>query len=222
MGNQSINSKGKNGVPQAETNKSIAWKSNRIAMVSSVAASLLAIAALVVSIISTRAQLEDSFYERIFQPMVYTYSLDTDPEEMQNFEGYQIPKVICTVDILSGFPQRVATINSDEGIEDMYGINSKGGVDLGTKYTLEFELPFTSVLILDDVAYQFIFVYIEGADGGWDLDCLALSYNQSTGQSGVYIYDELDLLRLEYIQDEALQKILLEYRAVYQAISEIL
>lgn len=211
----------KDSSPRPESNKDIAKNANKISVFFGITATVLSLAALIVSVYSLVLQNTTSDYERVFQPTMYSYRIDTDSSSLQSFEGYAVPTVTCQVDLYSGFPKRVATINCDGTVENMYSYSSKIGVKPQTDLTLKFTLPFSSLMTYEGITYQYIFVYIEGADSTWNLDCVVLSYNSTSGISESVILDKLDLLRFDFETNEAYLKILQEYQTLYTSISEL-
>lgn len=161
------------------------------------------------------------FYSRLEQPLTYTYDFSFEGNDLQAFDNYAIPSVYCKLNISTGAPTRVAVINCDNGIENMYDYNSKFGAELLNDITAEFLLPFTSVLECENIKYQYIYIYIEGVDSTWNLDCIVLQYDPITTESSISILDELDVLRLNYEKDEVTIKILNEYKNLFENISEI-
>lgn len=206
---------------KAESNKDIARNANKISVFFGIAATVLSLAALIVSVYSLFLQNATSDYERVFQPTIYSYTIDADSSMLQSFEGYAVPTVNCQVDLHSGFPKQVATINCDGTIESIYSYSSKIGVKPRTDLTLKFTLPFSSLMTYNGITYQYIFIYIEGADSTWYLDCIVLSYDLASGTSEAVILDKLDLLRFDFETNKAYIKILEEYQALYTSISEL-
>lgn len=182
---------------------------------------VLSVAAIVISLLALLSQNRSQFYERVFQPLTYAYTPQVSAEEMRTFDTYTVPAVSCKATFHSGFPTQLTVINSDETLENMYTYSSKTGVEPLTDLSIEFPLQFKSLVFYDNMAYQYIFIYIEGSDDSWHLDCIRLSHDKTTGETDVAILEELDLLRLQFETDEAHLKVLEEYERVYQAITEI-
>ncbi len=207
-------------VKKNETDKH-AQNGNIIAIVAIICSSVLAIVSIAVTVLSLGTQRESVFYERVFQPLTYGYTPMVDSEETKTFDNYTVPAVSCKATFYSGFPTQITVINSDGKLENMYTYSAKTGVEPLTDLSIEFPLDFKSLVFYEQMAYQYIFIYVEGSDGSWHLDCMQLCHNTINGETDVTILVELDMLRLEFEQDEARRKVLAEYQRVHEVIAEI-
>ncbi|MCM1115773.1 MAG: hypothetical protein NC397_09790 [Clostridium sp.] len=184
---------------------------------------IVSIIALVLSFLSYNNSKENYFYTRVFQPLTYHYNFDTDNENTVKFGNYSMPAIQCSIKVNSGYIKKVMIISTDENrIESVYDYNSKlleSG--LMNEMGIDFDLKFSTIVEFEDFIYQYIFVYVEGTNEEWNLDCIEIKYNETQTLDDISLLDCNDLLRNSIKNDEVTDLILTDYEMIFNNIKEI-
>ena len=86
---------------------------------------------------------------------------------------------------------------------------------------LEFAIPFNAFIEHEGYVYQYAFIYLESADHSWELDCILARFDFEHGTGNATILGTTDILRLEYSADAVRQKVLEDYRVLYDKIEAL-
>lgn len=185
---------------------------NYIATVAAIVSSIVAIASIILSLYSYHFTQKNYFYSRVFQPLNYYYKFD-----MNNSE-----KTTCKCTTTSGCIKKLMVVSdTDNDTYTIYEMSlKKCNEQLLSDSSLEFELRFFSYITEDKKKYDYSFVYLEGTDSEWYLDCIVKEYEEGK-QPQITIYEKADLLGLKRINNEAEKIILKDYEKLYNEFSRI-
>lgn len=153
---------------------------------------------------------EALFNSRIVQPLTYKYYYEPNYNNLQKNSDCYFPVCEWTIKIFTGSPKQIVVIDSADDTIDYYDIYNMEPI---TDHSLKLDAPFTNGRVYNNKNYQYFFVYLEGVDRIWELDCIIHEYDPITKTSNFYEWNELDLLHLEDIEryDTLMTTILNEY-----------
>lgn len=185
---------------------------NYIATVAAIVSSIVAIASIILSLYSYHFTQKNYFYSRVFQPLNYYYKFD-----MNNSE-----KTTCKCTTTSGCIKKLMVVsNTDNDTYTIFDMSVKEyNEQLLSDSNIEFELRFYSNITEGNKRYDYAFIYLEGTDSAWYLDCIIKEYEDNK-QPNITIYEKADLLRLKRMNNEAEKIILNDYEKLYKEFSRI-
>lgn len=183
----------------------------------------ISILALILSYFSYNNAKENSYFSRVFQPLTYYYDFDVNNEQTVQFGKYVMPTIKCKINVNSGCINKIMVIATDENnIDSIYDYNSKL-TDFGliNEMAVDFDLTFSSIVEFEGSVYQYIFIYVEGTNNEWNLDCLEIEYNENRSIESISALDTTDLLRKNTENDDVQNMILTDYEMVLNEIENI-
>ena len=86
---------------------------------------------------------------------------------------------------------------------------------------VDFDLKFSSIVEFENFIYQYIFIYVEGTNNEWNLDCLQIKYNENQTLESISALDTTDLLRKNTDNNDVINMILVDYEMVFNEIKSL-
>ena len=183
----------------------------------------ISIFALVISFWSYNDTKKNNYYNRIFQPLNYYYNFTIDNELTDIFNQYHMPIITCHINPTSGCISKIMLITTNnKAIDSVYDYNSKmSEIGLFDGMGVTFDLKFSSIFEFEKCIYQYMFIYVEGTNKEWNLDCLEVRYNENQILDQISILDTNDLLRKNAENNEIQSTILDDYEMVFNKIKNL-
>lgn len=103
--------------------------------------------------------------------------------------------------------ETISTLSADTNLKDKVYIT----VDVA---------PLKESLLIDNIAYDYFFLYIESMAGERRLDLIVTEIDLSTEATKTKVFDKLDLLGNQLMNDNAYQYIMNNYSNLYKKIQE--
>lgn len=183
----------------------------------------ISVIAIIISMLSFNYTKKNYFYSRVFQPLTYYYDFTIDNGQFTQFDQYYLPTITCRIKVNSGYINKITIIGTDKNAIVSFDDYNPKFNDFGLKNEMivDFDLKFPSIVKFEEYFYQYIFIYVEGTNNEWNLDCLEIKYNENQDIEDICMLDTIDLLRQNTENDEITDMILYDYEMLFNEIKNL-